>query len=45
MYFANEDPLAIHAITAGGMQLIQDLGEKQGKRLGIELGMHLIGYF
>ena len=42
MYFANEDPLAIHSITAGGMQLIQDLGEKQDKRLGIELGMHLI---
>jgi hypothetical protein len=42
MYFAGEDLLAIHGIVAGGLQLLEDLGEKQGKQLGIELGMELI---
>jgi hypothetical protein len=42
MYFSGEDALSIHALAAGAMQLLQDLGKKQGKNLGIELGMQYI---
>jgi hypothetical protein len=42
MYFADEDPVAIHAVMAGGMQIVSDLGQKQGMALGFEMGMEYI---
>lgn len=39
MYFNDEDPVAIHALIAGGTQIISDLGKKKGMQLGIESGI------
>lgn len=36
MFFIEEDPIAIHAVVAGGLQIISDLAVKKGKSLGIE---------
>lgn len=38
MYFHNEDPIAVHALAAGGMQIVIDLGKNKGLKLGIEAG-------
>jgi hypothetical protein len=38
-YFNDEDPIAIHALAAGGTQIISDLGKKKGLQLGIESGI------
>lgn len=42
MYFNQEDPIAVHAVVAGGMQIITDLGAKKGMKLGIEAGLKYI---
>lgn len=39
LYFDNGDPIAVHALVAGGAQIISDLGRKKGLRLGIESGI------
>lgn len=39
MYFNDEDPVAIHALIAGGTQIISDLGKKKEMQLGIESGI------
>lgn len=36
MFFAEEDPIAIHAVVAGGLQIISDLATKKGVSVGIE---------
>lgn len=42
LYFANEDPIAVHALLAGGLQILTDLGAKKGLKLGIESGIAFI---
>jgi hypothetical protein len=39
MYFNSEDPVAVHAVVAGGTQIISDLGKRKGLQLGIESGV------
>jgi len=36
MFFVEEDPIAIHAVAAGGLQIISDLAHKKGVSVGIE---------
>jgi|GEM_PF-1187195 len=36
MFFIEEDPIAIHAVVAGGLQVISDLASKEGVSVGIE---------
>lgn len=36
MFFIEEDPIAVQAVAAGGLQIISDLASKKGVSVGIE---------
>lgn len=42
MYFNDEDPIAVHAVVSGSMEILTDLGKKKGMQLGILSGIHLV---